>query len=281
MRGTDASDANLPEAAAPQRCVVLVEPHHPGNIGAVARALSNTGSTELRLVAPCELTSETRALAWGALERLEAARVFPDLEAAVADCSHVVGFSARDGRYRLPPRSLAEAAPGIAVRPGRTALVFGREDAGLRFEEVERCHELVRIPTPGGHPSLNLAQATMVALYEIEARPTALGEALGAPIGRRGRVYGGDLEAVPVEAPALPSEILERLLGDWESALRTLGYDSFGPPDLVDRTMRRLRRVLFRAGLDREDADMLFGFARRIQGTYRQPGSKGGPSAAS
>lgn len=258
-------------------CIVLVEPHHPGNIGAVARAMANMGAHELRLVNPCPLDEQSRAMAWGALHLLDAARFYTSFEEAVADCQTVVGFSARDGRFRLQPRFVAAAAEELRERTGRLALVFGREDAGLRFDEIERCHMLVRIPTPGTHSSLNLAQSVLLGLYEFEVRASnerSVPQDTVSTVGARPRVYAGDRSEGSLE---LDSASMERLLADWERALVALGYAEFGPDDLLDRTTRRLRRILFRAGLERNDADLLFGVARRICGSYRIPGSKGGP----
>ena len=41
--------------------IVLVEPQHPGNVGAVARAMANFGLTDLAMVNGCELADESYA----------------------------------------------------------------------------------------------------------------------------------------------------------------------------------------------------------------------------
>ena len=77
--------------------IVLIGTSHPGNIGATARAMHNMGLSELALVAPrCEaVTSESVSRASGADHLVHAARNVATLEEAVADCTWVVGASAR------------------------------------------------------------------------------------------------------------------------------------------------------------------------------------------
>ena len=90
---------------------VLVEPSHAGNIGAAARALKNMGLRELALVRPAaHLNDEARARAAGADDVLEAARVYPNLDEALADCQLVIGTSARNRRIEWPALSPREAS---------------------------------------------------------------------------------------------------------------------------------------------------------------------------
>src|SRR5215831_1051514 len=67
-----------PEARQTARiAIVLSRPSHPGNIGAAARAMKTMGFSDLRLVAPRRFPHpEADALASGALDVLQAARVF-------------------------------------------------------------------------------------------------------------------------------------------------------------------------------------------------------------
>ena len=100
--------------------IVLVDPNHPGNIGAVARAMKNMGLTELHLVRPKSFpNAEATARASGADDVLEAARVHEDFEDAIADCGLVVGTSARQ---RHLPFDLVEPRDCAAqiVQAGRS-----------------------------------------------------------------------------------------------------------------------------------------------------------------
>src|SRR5690606_12714783 len=85
---------------------------HPGNIGAAARAMKTMGLDDLVLVAPRDFPSEeATARASGAADLLERARVVESLPEALADCSFVVGTSARSRTVEWPvvdPRECAE-----------------------------------------------------------------------------------------------------------------------------------------------------------------------------
>ena len=91
--------------------VVLVNTSHPGNIGAAARALKNMGIPNLRLVDPRDYPSDVALWrAVSATDVLERAKVFPTLVDAVADCSMVIGASARSRRMPWPMLSPRQCA---------------------------------------------------------------------------------------------------------------------------------------------------------------------------
>src|SRR5260221_1515399 len=119
--------------------VVLSHPSHPGNIGAAARAMKTMGYDDLVLVAPRHFPDpDATALAAGAADVLAAARVCDTLEAALADCTHAAGLSARVRELSHPPKALREAAPALvrAAAQGTLALVFGNETSGLSNAEL-------------------------------------------------------------------------------------------------------------------------------------------------
>jgi TrmH family RNA methyltransferase len=152
---------------------VLVRPDSSENVGAVARALRNTGLAALRLVAPGDWrTVDCWRTAWGAHEVLEQARVFDRLEPALADAHLSVAFSGRGPR----PLDVREAAAAVAQLPEQAVacLVFGPESSGLSEAEIALCGRCASIPSHPAQPSLNLSHAVMVAAYEVfraEARP--------------------------------------------------------------------------------------------------------------
>ena len=150
--------------------VVLVEPATPGNIGATARVLKNTGISRLVLVNPGTWdTRETRWMAHASEEILDACETFPDLPSAIADAHLVVGATHRVGRFRevtsTPRETIAEIAP-LAFQH-QIALVFGREKDGLWKEELLHCHRLIRFPSAVSYPSLNLSHAVLLFTYEL------------------------------------------------------------------------------------------------------------------
>src|SRR5699024_3926997 len=146
--------------------IVLVAAQHPGNIGATARAMKVMGLSDLALVTPQHYPHpQAQARASGADDVLNAARVHSSLDQAIADCTLVIGTSAR-ARHTDWPLLDARAAAGRAMKQAhsgqRVALVFGRERSGLTNDELDRCRILLRIPTNPDYASLNLAAAVQV-----------------------------------------------------------------------------------------------------------------------
>lgn len=221
--------------------IVLVGTSHPGNIGAAARAMKTMGLRDLALVAPESFPhAEASARAAGADDVLDAARVVDDVDAAIADCVHVLGCTARRRGVALPEATPREAAVDLLSRAagGPVALLFGRERSGLTNDELQRCHGAVHIPTAPDFGSLNLAAAVQVLAYEL--RQAAI--AAPAPPPRR-------------DAPADAGEIAG-LFEHLDRALHAIDFHKGRSPDTV---MRRLRRLFLRAELDRREVRILRG----------------------
>jgi tRNA/rRNA methyltransferase len=226
--------------------VVLVRTSHPGNIGATARAMLTMGLDRLVLVAPRRFPDPAAdALASGATAVLARATVVDSLDAALAGAVLTIGLSARPREFAgqvLPVRAAAERA--VAAAPlGDVALVFGTEMSGLSNEELACCAVVATIPANAGYASLNLAAAVQVVAYELRV-------AAG-----RGAVW-----AAPRFAPASHDEIE----GLHAHAARTLATLRFLDPAMPKRLMPRLRRLFARAGLEREEVNILRGILARI-----------------
>lgn len=150
--------------------VVLVEPQIPENIGSAARAMSNMGLNRLLLVKPerCDLTRILKMATGPSMDIVEEMEVFEDLGSALASFQYVVGTTARTGVHRpalTDPRRLARDILPMAAH-NQVALLFGPEDRGLSNEHLRLCHTIATIPT-ASFPSLNLAQAVLIVVYEI------------------------------------------------------------------------------------------------------------------
>ncbi|MBI2091228.1 MAG: RNA methyltransferase [Deltaproteobacteria bacterium] len=233
--------------------VVLVEPKGSGNIGSVARAMKNMGLNDLALVGGGRTQSFwARAMAVHAAEMLKKIRRFATLREAVADCGLVVGTTCRGGLYRSHNRSPREVAPDLlaVARRAKAALVFGPEDHGLSNQDLKHCQWLITIPAHPDYPSLNMAQAVMICLYEL---------------------YLAALENPPQSAIVrAPAERVERLFDRMRASLLKIG---FLDPQNPDHILLALRRVLGRAGLEEKDVRILIGLFRQIE-WYAEEGWK-------
>lgn len=150
--------------------IVLVNTSHPGNIGSTARAMKTMGLSELYLVSPLEFPHQKALeMASGANDVLERAVVVETLDEAIADCTLVVGTSARMRTIPWPllaPREMVAKLKQEAPE-SKTAILFGREQSGLTNEELHRCHLHIQIPANPDYSSLNIAQAVQVVAYEL------------------------------------------------------------------------------------------------------------------
>jgi len=240
--------------------VVLHEPQELVNIAHVVRAMKNFGVADLRLVSPFAFDAyRIEGIAHRSGDILSRVRLLDDLDAALADCVHVAGFSSRERTAKRSAQRPREAAAELLARAadGPVALLFGREDKGLSNEALDRCHRVVAIPSDPAYPSLNLGHAVALALYEIalargdEARPFK-------PPRRR--------------SPPATAEDLERLFVEAERALTAIG---FFKSHVEEQVMRTVREVVHRVPLDEREARLLRAMAMETARRSRGSGGAG------
>jgi TrmH family RNA methyltransferase len=236
--------------------IVLVAPQHPGNIGAVARAMKNMALGELVLVRPRQFPDpEATARASGADDVLAAARVVATLEEALTGCGYVAATTSRERDQYFRVVDVREAAARIvaAARGAPAAVIFGAERTGLTNEELETAHALIRIPANAAYASLNLAMAVQLVAYELFR-------------ARGGGVPPGE----PRAAPLAQAEEMQRLCAHFAEVLDEI--------DFRDRTqsgthlMSRIRRFLQRAELDQNEVNILRGILTAVQSRRRHAG---------
>jgi tRNA (cytidine32/uridine32-2'-O)-methyltransferase len=227
--------------------IVMVETTHPGNVGAAARAMKNMGVTRLFLVKPQRYPNhKATARAAGADDILAGAVMCETLDEALTGCGMVFGASARARKIpwpQLDPRQAAHRAFSAAVTD-EVAFVFGREQAGLTNEELDRCNYLVTIPTHPEFASLNVAAAVQVVTYELRM------------------AGGGAVPAAALGEPLASAEARERFYRHLEQVLLDL---EFLDPDNPKHLMRRLRRLFNRVELDSNEVNILRGILTAVE----------------
>ncbi|GAB5469734.1 MAG: RNA methyltransferase [Rhodospirillales bacterium] len=239
------------EAAAP--VVVLIRPQLAENIGAAARAMMNTGLSELRLVRPRDgwPNADAWPMASGAEAILMQAKVFDSLPEALADLQRLFATTARDRdmvKRIVTPRQAAGDLRAAGARGERTGLLFGSERSGMTSDELALAETLVMVPLNPEHPSLNLAQAVLLLGYEWwlaadETPPSRVHLSGSTPVPRR-----------------LLIDFLDRL----EAALDEDGY--FRTPEQKPAMLRNLKAFFARAEPTEQEVRTLHGVVAALRG---------------
>jgi tRNA/rRNA methyltransferase len=227
---------------------VLVRPSHGGNVGAAARAIKVMGFADLVLVQPrfADVLSraDTVALASGAADVLARARCVDSLAEALEGVTRAVATAMTPRDFGPPTAAPRDLLPPLAAQGQRVGFVFGSERFGLANEDLYRCHAVLTIPTAPGYGSLNLAQAVQLVAYEW-----------------RMSLGGFDVRpAVPL-ADLADAPAVQGALAHWQRALEAIGFLDPGAPK---KLMPRLNQLANRAGLTREEVDILRGIARSV-----------------
>lgn len=235
--------------------IVLIETHYPGNLGAVARVMFNFGLRDLVLVSPRADRAEknARQMATQGEFILNEARIVSQLDDAINDCVLVVGTSAKSGGlFRQqnvgPPRTILPHVVEAIAQDRPAALLFGPEPTGLSNEVITRCHYVIQIPAAEEYPSLNLAQAVAICIYQLfvdQAVPD---------------VQPGTCQAQldPRAAFASQAQMFDHL----RIALEEIHF-LYG--DKAEPLMHAIRHLLGKARLSEMEVKVLLGLARQIR----------------
>ncbi len=241
--------------------IVLVNTHHPGNIGAAARAMKNMGLTRLYLVSPIEYPSfEATRRASSASDVLQHAVVVDTLQEALEGCALVTGTTARLRSVQWPQLDSRECGEMLAEESTshEVALVFGRERTGLSNEELEMCQYLVNIPTHEAYSSLNVASAVQVLSYEIFMASRA----------GQGDIPAREIkDEIDLEAT---SDQLENMYGHFLDTLTQLDFFGKRNPEHV---MRRIRCLFGRARPSTREVQIMRGMLSLAQGRKKNKSS--------
>lgn len=234
-----------------QPAFVLVRPQMGENIGAAARAMLNFGLDHMRIVAPRDGWPNPAAVAMasGAGRVLDAARLYDDLPAALADRTFTYATTARQRDLTKPvltPEAAMRDAASRVAQGQNVAVLFGPERAGLENDDIVRANAIINVPVNPEFPSLNLAQCVLLTGYEWQRA--------SADITHERVEMAGTTWAETAE--------IEALAAHYEQALERAGF--WFPGHKADSMKLNLRNFWSRLPMTRADANMLHGIMRQM-----------------
>lgn len=251
MAGTDKSQESVSGGPA----VILVGPQLGENIGFTARAMMNGGLSELRIVNPRDGWPNPKALAVasGAEEIIEGARIFDSTAAAVADLQRIFAMTARPRdliKVVTTPRSAAAEMRHLHANDVGVGILFGRENKGLENDDIALADTVVQAPLNPAHSSMNLGHAVMIMAYEwFQAADETPDRVLS--LGRTDLATKGELQT-----------FFDRL----ESELDSCGF--FHVVEKRPIMVRKIRNIFQRAEMAEEEVRTLHGV---LSGLIRRP----------
>lgn len=246
---------------------IMVEPSHPGNVGAAARAIKTMGFNQLCLVKPKLPTIITHenaiAMASGATDVLENAVIFDSLEQALAPVSLAFALTSRPRYIGPPPKTIRQSAQISASHlqqhsTGQVAIVLGTERTGLENNDINQCQYVCYIPANPEYSSLNVAQALQLAAWEMRHALLELLD-LHQELRTPGKILESDLPA--------SQEQVQAFLTHWEQALIRI---DFLDPTNPKKLLLRMQQLFTRSQLSQNEVAMLRGVCTAMIKTARK-----------
>ncbi len=239
--------------------VILVEPEGSLNIGMVARAMKNCGITRLKIVNPVRYSEEdANFMACEAKDVVAGIEFYETLEDAFADETCTIGMTRRLSKKRTPFYYLDELGSNILKRSkkNRCALVFGRERTGLSNEELNACDYRVAIHTHKICGSLNLAQAVLLACYELFRRSDE--------VNLQTKTKKEKMNVFAARKMITP------IYSNFDKTLQILGYQNVKDTNLRNTVVKSFKDICGRAGLREREVNMFQGIFSRIRDKIAQ-----------
>jgi len=226
--------------------IILVEPQLGENIGTVARAMLNFGFENLVLVNPRDDWPNDYAIkaAAGAIKVIEKTKVFKNLEDALSEFNFAFSTTIRPRDMVKPVNGLekmAEKSYKKLEMKQKIAFIFGREKSGLTNYQISLTDEIIEIPTNKDFSSLNLAQAVILIVSELN---------------RLGVSYAKEEIVIPDSFPANKKDLIS-FFNHLERALDESGF--LKPFEKKPSMMMNIRNIFNRSNLTDQEVKTLRG----------------------
>jgi len=227
----------------------LVEPSHPGNIGATARAIKNMGFQNLSLINPKNFPNdEAFYRAKGAKDILENVKIYEDLSAPIKDATLIFGTSARTRTIPWPTKTSSELSiilkKALESSNAKICFIFGREISGLSNDELQMCDYHIKIPTDEDFSSINLSHAVQIISYVLKMELDNI----------------NSIQEIKEEIPTFLEN--EHLIDHFDVVMKKIDfYDQENPKQVKTR----MRRLVKRLQPDKLETGILRGFLAKIE----------------
>ena len=249
--------------------VVLVETAGALNVGSIARIMKNMGLTRLVLVKPrCSPHEESaRTMAVHAVDILENALIVDSLPEALTGCQRAIATTVRSRSVPITLEAPPVALPWLLAPDVESALIFGAEDRGLSNDELKYAQRFICIQSNPEYPSLNLAQAVAICVYELYQSWLT--------------ISNNPAQTVIPSAVVKPAtsdnnaslDVLEGYYQHLETVLLEIGYLY---PHTAPVKMEKFRRLYNKANLQPEEVAMLRGILRQVRWAINNANTKDG-----
>ena len=135
----------------------------------------------------------------------------------------------------------------------KTAILFGPERTGLSNRHIDRCNVLVRIPVNEKSPSINLAAAVIILLYELRLAQFGSSKQF-SELNSQSQV--ADIESLATNAQ------VEGFFQHLQSVLEQIEFIANSPREVL---MRKIRRLFLHPNLSEDEVNILRGILTAVE----------------